>query len=260
MLERTILFCTLLAATLASGGCSCEARDDRRELTVFAAASLTEAFDDLAQRFEADHPDVDVAVSFAGSQALRLQIEHGARADVFASANPHHMDALLGAGLVVGSRVFAHNELVVIVPPDNPASIDSFSDLPRARRLVIGAPTVPVGSYTHQMLARAGARLGDAFERAVLANVVSEENNVRLVRTKVELGEADAAIVYRTDAASCPRVRSIEIPAHSNVRASYLIASVSDSKQSDLAREWIEYICSAEGRRILERHGFSGAP
>ncbi len=260
MLGRTTGLCALLVAALASDSCSCGAQDDRQQLTVFAAASLTEAFEDLAERFEAAHPDVNVAVSFAGSQALRLQIEHGARADVFASANPHHMDALLGAGLVAGSRAFAHNELVVVVPPDNPASIEKFADLPRAERLVIGAPTVPVGSYTHQMLERAGAHLGGAFESAVLANVVSEENNVRLVRTKVELGEADAAIVYRTDAASCPRVRTIEIPAHSNVRASYLIASVSDAKRSDLARAWIEYVCSDEGRRVLERHGFSGAP
>jgi molybdate transport system substrate-binding protein len=258
--RKTAWLSTLLVTAHFASGCSCGAQDDRRELTVFAAASLTDAFEELAQRFEAAHADVNVALSFAGSQVLRLQIEHGAHADVFASANPHHMDALLRADLVDGSRGFAENELVVIVPPDNPAGIESLADLPRARRLVIGTPSVPVGSYTRQMLKRATDRLGEAFEHQVLARVVSQENNVRLVRTKVELGEADAAIVYRTDAVSSPRVRAIEIPAHANVRASYLIAVVRESPQSELARSWIEYVCSDPGRRVLESHGFSGAP
>lgn len=248
----------LVAPWLAAGvaGCKQEGPASRTTLAVFAASSLTEAFQAIERDFEAAHADIDVVPTFAGSQVLRLQLEQGAAADVFASANESHMAALVDAGIVATSAVFAHNELVVIVPPDNPAGIASFSALPRVSRLVIGTDSVPVGIYTRRLLDRARAYLGDAFAAEVRARVVSEESNVRLVRAKVELGEADAAIVYRTDAAASDRVRVIPIPAELNVRAGYYIGPVAASAHAGAGARFVAYLRSEEGRRVLARHGF----
>lgn len=227
-------------------------------LSVYAASSLTEAFGELEAMFEAAHPGSDVAVTFAGSQVLRLQIEEGAPADVFASANPEHLQALLESGLVRDSHAFAHNELVLIVPSDNPAGIESFVDLPRARRLVLGTPDVPVGRYARQALAAADSLVGTGFQAAVLRSLVSEEPNVRLARAKVELGEADAAIVYLTDAAGSDRIRTLRIPGEVNVMAEYLIAVVERDGAPPLAKAWIDLVLSPEGRAVLARYGFVG--
>ena len=176
---------------LAVGACA-GGGGERETISVYAASSLTELFEALESSFEASHPSTDVALNFAGSQVLRLQIEQGAPADVFASADLRHMDALVTSGRIAAPRVFAHNELVLIVPLDNPAGLESFSDLPRATRLVVGSQAGPVGSYTRAVLAAAGTQLGEEFEATVTGNIVSEESNVRGVRAKVELGEADA--------------------------------------------------------------------
>jgi molybdate transport system substrate-binding protein len=244
-----------LAATCCAGACSKDA-PPVRVLDVYAASSLTEAFEELETAFEAEHRGTDVAVTFAGSQVLKLQIEQGANADVFASANTTHMRDLIDEDIVVESRIFAHNELVVIVPLSNPAGIESFSDLRRAERIVLGTKDVPVGSYARQSLERAAEPLGEDFVGEVMSHVVSEEANVRLVRVKVELGEADAAIVYATDAAPSDRVRIVEIPEGLNVSADYPIGIVERSDDRALAEQWIEFIMSEHGRRILRRHGF----
>ena len=255
---RACVLLALVALAPALGGC--KARGDRQarrvELTVFAASSLTEAFEQLERGFERVHPTVDVQLSFAGSQILRVQIEHGAAADVFASADPSHMRALEDAGLVSESRTFAHNELVLIVPRRNPAGIESFEQLDQAARIVIGTDEVPVGIYARQILERARATLGEEFVATVLRHVVSEESNVRLVRAKVELGEADAALVYRTDAASSSRVRVVPIPDASKVRASYSIGPSAGSPHAREAAAFVDYVSSQEGRELLGRHGF----
>ena len=181
----------------------------------------------------------------------------GAPADVFASANAAHVDALVDAGLAEPSRVFADNELVVIVPVDDPAAIASFVDLDTAERVVVGAQDVPVGIYTRALLDRAAAVLGEDFARRVRAHVVSEETNVRLARAKVELGEADAAIVYATDAAASARVRAIAIPPELGVRAHYPIAAIAGSSHAREAERFIDYVLSPSGREILARHGFA---
>lgn len=246
-------------AIVLLGLASCKPRreaSEKTELAVFAASSLTEAFGDLERGFEASHPDVDVQLTFAGSQVLRLQIEQGAAVDVFASANESHMQALVDHRLVEAPRVFARNELVVIVPTRNPAGIESFSDLTGASRLVIGTDNVPVGIYTRQALERARAELGDTFVTQVLGRVVSEESNVRLVRAKVELGEADAAIVYRTDAASSEQVRVVSIPDPLNVRASYPIGALTRAAHGPDAQAFVAYVLSPQGREVLARHGF----
>ncbi len=224
-------------------------------LAVFAASSLTEAFGDVEGLFEAAHPGVDAVLSFAGSQTLRLQIERGARADVFASADPAQMALLAGAGLVDGERAFAYNELAVIVPPGNPAGIESFRDLPRAERLVVGTERVPAGAYARQILAASAGLFGPGFAKAVTDRIVSEESNVRLVRAKVEMGEADAAIVYRTDAVG-GRVRVVPVPAGLNVEAEYVIAAVSGGRRPAAARQWIEFLGSREAQEALAGRGF----
>lgn len=253
---------TLAALLMALAGCRGAASEDaaRVELHVFAASSLTEAFGDLERSFEAAHPNVDVRLTFAGSQVLRLQIEQGAAADVFASANAEHLQALRAEGLVEAPADFATNDLVLIVPPDNPADIDDFGDLPRARRLVVGAEAVPVGHYTERLFDRAASTQGADFAATVRGRVVSAENNVRLVRAKVELGEADAAIVYRTDAVATDRVRVIEIPASLNVWARYPIAVTTRSEAPEVAAQFVAHLRTPEGRAHLERHGFRAAP
>ena len=241
---------------LVVAGCVDAERAGRAQLAVYAASSLTDAFGELERLFEKAHPEVDVATTFAGSQILRIQITEGAPADVFASADAQHMAALVKAGHVAQGQVFAHNELVVIVPLDNPARIDTFAQLTNARRLVLGTPGVPAGRYARQVLAAADSLVRPGFRDAVLRHLVSEEPNVRLTRSKVELGDADAAIVYRTDAADTKRVRKIPIPPSVNVRADYLIGLVVREGRSPLAQAWIETVLSTEGRAVLERHGF----
>jgi molybdate transport system substrate-binding protein len=244
----------LLGGTVA---CSGSGQAGRSKLDVYAASSLTEAFGELEHAFEAERQDADVRLNLAGSQVLRLQIEQGAPADVFASANPEHMQALVDGGLVGDPLTFAGNALVVIVPLSNPAGIESFYDLPRAERLLLGTESVPVGRYAREALRRATTSARPDFGARVLARVVSEETNVRLVRAKVELAEADAAIVYRTDAVSSDRVRHVPIPPEANVHAEYAIAVVEGTPRRALAEAWVEFVLSDAGRAVLARHGFS---
>ena len=251
-LAAAALFGFLLTASAFAGGDA-----EPLRVNIYAASSLTDAFVEIERAFEASHDGVDVALTFAGSQVLRLQIEQGAPADLFASANPDHAQALRDARLLRDVRPFAANELAVIVPLDNPAGIESYGDLTAAERLVIGTEGLPVGRYTRAALRRSAAALGAEFETTVLSRVVSLENNVRLVRAKVELGEADAGIVYRTDAVASARVRTIPIPADLNERAKYVIGIVTNGDAaSDRAERWIAFLLSPEGQAILGEHGF----
>ncbi len=225
-------------------------------LNVYAASSLTEVGRDLERAFESAHPDIDVVLSFAGSQVLQLQIESGAQADVFASADAAHVQALADAGLVARRERFAQGELALIVPLDNPAKLRSLADLPSAQRLVIGSAAGPVGRYTRELLTLADTHYGPGFEAAVSARVVSSESNVRLARAKVELGEADAAIVYRSDAQASDRVRSLPIPAEINPRADYVMAILEASPEPAAAALWLSFVRSTRGREILLARGF----
>lgn len=230
-----------------------------RTLSVFAAASLTEAFAELERELEAAEPGLDVAVSTGGSQALRVQIEQGAPADVFASANAEHLDALVTAGLVRESLPFAEGELVLVVPPTNPAGLTSLEELPEATRIVLGAPEVPVGKYARALLERADARYGGGFRARVEEHVVSLEPNVRQVLAKVELGEADAAVVYRSDVVASRDVTVIEIPAELAVPATYHVGVLTGAAAPALALRFVEHLRSPAGRRVLARHGFAAS-
>lgn len=237
-------------ATLFVG---CADEPARETLSVFAASSLTDALGRVETAFEEARPDVDVQVTFAGSQVLRLQIEHGARADIFVSADERHVDALVEAGDLVEPKVVAYNELAVIVPRNRPG-IERFEDLPHAERIVVGSPEGPVGAYTREVLQRARRELGEAFGAAVERNVVSEEPNVRLVRAKVELGEADAAFVYRSDVSGS--VEEVPIPESLQVRARYSAGVTRGSRTPQLAGSFLEHLRGAQGQATLSRHGF----
>ena len=209
-------------------------------LSVFAASSLREVFTALARAFEQQHAGVKVELNFAGSQELRFQIDNGARADVFASADTRHMQGIAGAA------VFARNVPVLVVPEANPAGIREFSDLPKAQRIVLGAPEVPIGEYSDAILAKA------PFREQVMKHVVSRELNVRQVLAKVALGEADAAIVYRTDAAAGRgKVRAFDIPGAP--LAEYPLAALT---ADPLAKEFVALVLSPEGRAALQAAGF----
>ena len=225
-------------------------------LTVFAASSLTESFQEIARLFEERNPGVDVALSFVGSSTLSLQIIEGAPADVFASADLVQMQRVADAELVAGdSVVFATNRLVVIAPRGS--ILSSFTDLAGdGLALVLAGPEVPVGRYSREAIASYGAAEGGGFAATVLANVVSEEQNVRLVATKVDLGEADAGIVYSTDAAAFPGLVVVDAPPEHSPRATYPIASLTDAPEPELAAAFVAFVLSPAGQAVLEARGF----
>lgn len=230
-------------------------------LQVFAAASLSDAFTEIGHQFEQRRPGHTVRLNFAGSQQLATQIEQGAAADVFASADERWMTYAAGRGLLSGEPVvFARNCLVVIVPRTNPARIQRLQDLARGGvKLVLGAEAVPVGRYSRAVL-RNLARdptLGSDFATRTLRNVVSEEENVKSVVGKVQLGEADAGIVYRSDVTpSVARyLRVLEIPESANVLTSYPMALVRRAREPEAASAFVEFVLSHEGQAILARRG-----
>jgi molybdate transport system substrate-binding protein len=231
------------------------------EVVVFQAASLKDVFARLAKQFEKDNAGAKVVTNAAGSQELRAQIEHGAAADVFASADRKHMDALVAQRLVASPAIFACNEPVVVVRMGLEPPIGTFADLPRAGRIVVGAPEVPIGRYTSQLLRQAAMTLGPDFPDRVQARIVSHELNVRQVLAKVTLGEADAGIVYRSDALTArDKVRIVPIPAEANVLAQYPIAVLSAAPHPDLGRRWIDLVRSPVGAGALQEAGFVPCP
>jgi molybdate transport system substrate-binding protein len=240
----------------------------RATLMVFAAASLSESFREIGRELERRTPGLEVKFNLAGSQQLAAQIEQGASADVFASADERWMSYVQQRGLVEEPRLFARNRLVVIVPAKNPGRIRGLSDLARRGiKIAIGAEAVPVGRYSREVLRKLGGEAGfpAGYARRVLANVVTEEENVRSVVGKVQLGEVDAGICYRSDVGRELRrfVRTIEIPERANMLASYPIARVKPRPGEDPtaphARAFADLVLSTTGQEILERHGLIAA-
>lgn len=220
------------------------------EIKVFAAASLTEALNKLQPDFTAANPGVKVTYNFAGSQALATQIQQSAPADVFASADTNNMDKV--KDLVGAPKVFASNVLQIVVEPGNPKGVKSLADLARGDlKVVLAAPEVPAGKYARQAL--------DA--QKVTVKPVSLEGNVKAVLTKVELGEADAGIVYVTDALSAKgKVDGVDIPATQNVPATYPIATVKVSGHQQQAQAFVDFVLSAQGQQTLKSFGFLPPP
>ena len=247
-------------ATLAPTAVPPTATPEPQTLTVFAASSLTDAFGEIGKAFDAANPGVTTTFNFAGSQVLQTQIEQGAPADVFASASKSYMDLLVTDGFVAKDvpQTFLNNKLVVILPANNPAALEKLEDLAKPGiKLVLAAEAVPVGKYALQALDLMNTSFGNDFKTKVLANVVSNEDNVKQVVAKVQLGEADAGIVYVSDAIAAPDLKPIEIPADLNVIAKYPIAPLAKSANADLAAKFIEYVLSAEGQVILQKWGFT---
>jgi molybdate transport system substrate-binding protein len=243
---RSFFALALVALALFSGcggDAGAEPGDGLDEnLTVFAAASLTEVFEELAP---------NVRFNFAGSDELATQIREGAPADVYAAASPRYPDELLAEELVEGPQIFATNRLVLVVPSDNPAAIESVDDL-RAdgTKLVVGAEGVPVGDYTRTVLENMGAT-------DVLESVVSNEDDVKGVVGKVASGEADAGFVYVTDYnAALEDLQAIELPEDAQAVVEYPIAVVSDSENREAADTFVELVLSDEGQQALEDAGF----
>lgn len=227
---------------------------------VFAAASLREVFGGLADELKREHSGVEITFNFAGTQELRTQLEQGAAADVFASADQRHMDELVKAGRAAAPAIFARNEPVVVVAKGQIAKLKDFADLPKVKHIVIGTPEVPIGRYTLQILDKADEKLGKDFRKKVEANVASHELNVKQVLAKVTLGEADAGIVYRTDAmAAKDQLGVVDIPPELNAIAEYPIAKLSDAAHPKLAGAWLDLVLSQVGQDRLRAAGFIGA-
>ncbi|GGJ52388.1 molybdate ABC transporter substrate-binding protein [Deinococcus roseus] len=240
----------MIAAVLLMGAAHAET------LTVFAAASLTDAFKEIGAAYKA-RTGVEVTFQFAGSQVLRTQLEQGAKADVYASANDAQFDPLVKAGLVLNKQAFTRNQLAVIVPASNPAGIKSFSDLAKPGvKLVLAQPSVPVGQYARQVFDNLSRASNTLFAQRVLKNVVSEETSVRQVALKVQLGEADAGVVYTTDITPevKARVKTILIPGKYNVMATYPIGTVKGGQNS--AAQFVNFVVSRDGQAILKKWGF----
>lgn len=215
---------------------------------VFAAASLTDAFEEIATRFEAAEPAFDVQLNLAGSSTLREQILDGAPADVFASANTSNMDQIIEAGEASSSTTLASNLLQIAVPAGNPAGVTGLADFAREDLLIgLCAEGVPCGDFGRQALRNVG----------VAAVVDTNEPDVRALLVKIEAGELDAGIVYVTDVlAAGEHVEGVDIPANLNVVATYPIAALTNAPHPEGADAFVRFALSDEARPILDRHGF----
>ncbi|MCL4265476.1 MAG: molybdate ABC transporter substrate-binding protein [Anaerolineae bacterium] len=261
-----ILFLLLWLVGCGSSTASTPKSTEAVTLTVFAASSLTDAFTELGQLLEAQHAGTTVQFNFASSSDLATQLAEGAPGDVFASANTRQMENAVADGRIVGEPVnFLTNSLVVIVPADNPVGIESLADLANEGvKFVSAAPDVPIRGFTDQMLDNAAAdpAYSADFKTAVLANLVSEEANVRQLAAKVVLGEADAGVVYKSDVTPdiADQVQVIEIPDALNVIAVYPMAAINDSVSPETAQAFLDLILSDEGQAILAKWGFGPRP
>ena len=244
-------------------------------VTIFAAASLADVFPQASRSFSRSGHTSNVIFNFAGSQHLAGQLREGARADIFASANETQMQAAIDAGRIEKTSVktFACNRLMIGYgrPPAgasgaSPASADALSEIESllklaqpGHKIIVGAGAVPIGRYTRQFLANAAQddRLGPGFRAGFEANIVSEEQNVRGILSKLQLGEADAGVVYASDLVGVTDLQRMEIPAHLNISAAYSIAPVRDSTQPEQAATFVTFLFSEEGTAVLESHGFS---
>jgi molybdate transport system substrate-binding protein len=255
---RVLLAVTLAASTALLAGCgdtdtassgSSPANQADKTLVVFAAASLTETFTSLGKTFESAHPGVHVKFNFGGSSALAQQITQGAPADVFAAASPATMKVVTDAKLATGQpQVFVRNRLEIAVPPDNPGKVSALKDLTNADlKVVLCAPQVPCGAAAGKALDAAG----------LTVKPVSQEQDVKAALTKVQLGEADAALVYRTDVkAAGGKVTGIEFPEAEKAINDYPIATLAKAPQPALATAFVQLILSTQGKTVLTQAGF----
>ncbi|WP_344206393.1 molybdate ABC transporter substrate-binding protein [Nonomuraea bangladeshensis] len=219
-----------------------------KEVTVFAAASLTGTFTELGRTFEAAHPGTTVKFNFGSSATLAQQIVQGAPADVFAAASPATMKTVTDASLAASPVTFVRNKLQIAVPKDNPAKVDELKDLTDAKvKVALCAEQVPCGAAAVKALDAAGLRV----------TPVTLEQDVKATLTKVELGEVDAALVYRTDViASAGKVTGIEFPEADQAINDYPIATLAKAPAGDLAGQFMDLVLSQQGKDVLTKAGF----
>lgn len=256
---RSLPLLIVLLTLLAACGTSTTAPAGTVTLTVFAPAGLTEAARLLGSTFEAANPGVTVALELGHSPIQREQLEQGATPDVFVSASRKDMDLAAEKGLVVADQVqeFARNKLTVILPPDNPGQIRTLEDLARPGvQLLIGTAELPIGSATLTMLDKLNASIAPDFKERVLANVVSNEVGVKPIVSKVSLGEADAGIVYVSDAVAAPTLMTLPIPDEHNAVVVFTIAPVSAARHPQEAAAFIASVLAPEGQAVLAAQGF----
>jgi molybdate transport system substrate-binding protein len=218
------------------------------DITVFAAASLTDAFTELGTAFESENPDASVEFNFGASSALREQILAGAPADVFASANTSNMDQVVDGGAAGDPKAFVTNMLEIAVPAGNEAGVTGLDDFANPDLLIgLCADEVPCGEFGREALANAG----------VTPSIDTNEPDVRSLLTKIEAGDLDAGIVYVTDVmAAGDTVEGVEIPADENVVATYPIAALTDAANAEVADAFVVFVLSDEGQEILQSYGF----
>lgn len=249
-LAAMLLLATVAACGSGSPSPSSKPSGGTQKLTVYAASSLTSTFTELGKKFEAEHKGVKVSFSFGGSSDLVAQIQQGAPADVFASADTKNMDKAVAAKTVQGAPAnFASNTLEIAVPPNNPAGVSSFKDLAKAgTKVVVCAPEVPCGAATKKVGQASGVTL----------KPVSEEQAVTDVLTKVESGEADAGLVYVTDVkVAGNKVKGVTFPESSAAVNTYPIAALAKSKNATLAKAFVDLVTGTEGQSVLARAGFA---
>jgi len=235
----------VLAAACSNGG------GTRRQVTVFAAASLSDAFKAMAKPFGKAHDNYSVSYNFAGSQQLVAQLQQGAKADAVATADQATMASVPAKDRIRAPVVFARNRLVIAVGHGDPKHVQTLADLARSDlKVVLAAPAVPAGKYARQALAKAGVKV----------NPVSLEDNVEAVVTKVGLGEADAGIAYVTDATAGRNVDAVQIPDVDNVIADYPAVALSAGSQRSGGQQFVDFLRSPSGQAILRRFGFLPPP
>jgi len=260
MITKHVLIALIIALVLAS---SAGLAEEPKELTVFTAASLTGSFGEIGQMYK-NEANFSVAFNFDGSQALRTQLENGAYADVFASANRKQMNAVKNDRLMNNSSIviFTKNKLSLIVPKDNPAMIGNLSDLAKPGvKIVMGTKDVPVGDYALQILSKLDndSTYGPDYKKKVLANVISQETNVNYVVTKVALGEADVGFAYVSDITEdlANKVDKVDIPDEYNIIAEYPMGILLESKYPAESQKFMNLVMSNEGKAVLEKYGFA---
>jgi molybdate transport system substrate-binding protein len=245
------LVIAVLALLLISGcGSTQQPAPAKAEIIVFAAASLKKTFTDIGEQFTTENPDTSIEFTFAGSSDLVTQLTQGAQADVFAAADTKNMDKAAQAGLLAGDPVtFASNTLTIAVAPGNPKKIASFKDLTQqGLSVVVCAPQVPCGSATQKVEEATGLKL----------NPVSEESSVTDVLNKVETGEADAGLVYVTDAIGAgDKVATVPFPEAAGAVNTYPIAVLKESKSQELARKFVDLVTGDAGQKVLNAAGFA---
>ena len=269
--KLTILIISILLVAMFSAACGNTTAQNQasnnatnatqappKKITVFAAASLKESYTEIGKQIKKDK-NIDVEFNFAGSQQLVASINQGVNADVFASADTKNMKTLTDAKKVDKDVIFAQNQVVIVKNKSSKASINSLADLGKdGVKLVVGDKSLPAGNYFYKALdaAKADNTIDQATYDKIIKNIKSQELNVKDVVSKVNLGDADAGVVYKTDANNQKELQVITDKEFSKLQVDYPIAVVSDSKNKTAAQEFVDYVTTGKGKDILKQYGF----